>query len=101
MWLKMRNYERQWPSAVREQNIKRPLKSPARRLRKVILFLYPALLRPHVECWLQFWTLQYKRHMEIKERVQKRVTDMMKGWEHPSYEGRWTAGTVQPGEGKV
>ncbi|KAK4816314.1 hypothetical protein QYF61_014998 [Mycteria americana] len=36
----------------------------------------------------EFWAPQYKRDMDILERVQQRATRMMKGLEHLSYEER-------------
>ncbi|PHH56322.1 hypothetical protein CRH12_11555 [Coxiella burnetii] len=54
----------------------------------MILSLYSALVRPHLEYCVKFRAPLYKENKDLLERVQQRATKMIKGLKDLHCEGR-------------
>jgi len=48
----------------------------------MILPVYSALIRPHLEYCVQMWSLQHRTDMNLLKCIQRRATKIIQGMEH-------------------
>lgn len=70
----------------------------ARRAREMVVSLYSALVRAHLEYCIQTWDPNHKKDVELLKQVQRKTTKVIRGLTHLSYEG---VEFVQLGEEKA
>ena len=56
--------------------------------REVILFFYSALVRSHLEYFVQLWSSQHRNDMDLLKQIQRRASKMIKRMEHVFCEER-------------
>ncbi|RMC13043.1 hypothetical protein DUI87_10573 [Hirundo rustica rustica] len=62
--------------------------SVARASKEIILSLYSALVRPHLEYCVQDWEPEHKKDVDVLEQVQEGVIKLTTGLDFTSYEDR-------------
>eukprot|EP00061_Rhincodon_typus_P003623 g20541.t1 len=55
---------------------------------QTMLQQYKTLVRPHLEYYVQFWSPHYQKDVEALERIQRRLSRMLPGFEVIGYEKR-------------
>lgn len=68
-WTKLNMSQKRAPAAKNINGILGCIRSFASRSRELIILLYSALVKPHLECCVQIPAPQYNRDMDMLETV--------------------------------
>lgn len=66
-----------------------------------LLPLYSGIVRSELECWVQLWASQYRRDMDILERLWKKLMEKTEGWRTSPMRKDWDFSVWREGSRRI